>query len=50
LIIDKGNLALKQYEETEAPYKLPDNMDVFTWSLPFLAEKVNIYLNLKCNR
>lgn len=40
LIIDKGNLSLKQYEETEPPYRLPDNMDVFTWSVPFLAEKV----------
>ena len=31
LIIDKGNLSLKQYEETETPYRLPDNMDVFSW-------------------
>ena len=40
LIIDKGNLSLKQYEESDTPYRLPDNMDVFTWSVPFLAEKV----------
>ena len=40
LIIDKGNLSLKQYDETEPPYRLPDNMDVFSWSVPFLAEKV----------
>lgn len=40
LIIDKGNLSLKQYDESEPPYRLPDNMDVFSWSLPFLAEKV----------
>jgi len=47
LIIDKGNLSLKQYEESEPPYRLPDNMDVFTWSLPFLAEKVtNMLFNL----
>lgn len=47
LIIDKGNLSLKQYEETEPPYRLPDNMDVFTWSIPFLAEKVtNMLYNL----
>lgn len=44
LIIDKGNLSLKQYEESEPPYRLPDNMDVFTWSLPFLAEKVTSML------
>lgn len=47
LIIDKGNLSLKQYEETEPPYRLPDNMDVFSWSVPFLAEKVtNMLYNL----
>lgn len=40
LIIDKGNLSLKQYDETEPPYRLPDNMDVFSWSIPFLSEKV----------
>ena len=40
LIIEGGNLSLKQYEETEPPYRLPDNMDIFTWSVPFLAEKV----------
>lgn len=47
LIIDKGNLSLKQYEETEPPYRLPDNMDVFSWSVPFLAEKVtNMLYNI----
>jgi len=35
-----GELSLKQYEESDAPYRLPDNMDIFTWSVPFLAEKV----------
>ncbi len=44
LIIDKGNLSLKQYDETEPPYRLPDNMDVFSWSMPFLAEKVTTML------
>lgn len=40
LIIVDGNLSLKQYTETEPPYRLPDNMDIFTWSVPFLAQKV----------
>ena len=40
LIIDRGNLSLKQYDESEPPYRLPDNMDVFSWSMPFLAEKI----------
>lgn len=38
--MEEGNLSLKQYEESEVPYRLPDNMDVFTWSVPFLVEKV----------
>ena len=47
LIIDRGNLSLKQYEETEPPYRLPDNLDVFSWSVPFLAEKVtNMLFNI----
>lgn len=52
LIIDKGNLQLKQYGEAETPYRLPDNMDVFSWSMPFLAEKVVSMLYTivtKCN-
>ena len=40
LIIEKGNLSLKQFDETAPPYRLPDNIDVFTWSVPFLLEKV----------
>src|SRR5438105_3536216 len=40
LFIDKGNLQLKQFGETEVPYRLPDNIDIFSWSMPFLAEKV----------
>lgn len=40
LIINEGDLSLKQFEETDPPYRLPNNMDVFQWSLPFLAQKV----------
>lgn len=40
MIIQGGSLSLKQYEETEPPYRLPDNMDIFSWSVPFLSEKV----------
>lgn len=40
-------MSLKQYDETEPPYRLPDNMDVFTWSIPFVAEKVtNMLYNI----
>lgn len=40
LILDDGNLSLKQYDETDPPYRLPNNLDVFSWSIPFLIEKV----------
>ena len=41
LLLKNNNLQLKQYQETEAPYRLPDNLNLFSWSLPFLAEKVS---------
>ena len=40
LILKKGNLQLKQYQEYEAPYRLPDNLNLISWSMPFLAEKI----------
>lgn len=38
--MDEGNLSIKQFDETEVPYRLPDNMDIFSWSMPFVVEKV----------
>lgn len=40
LILENGGISIKQYDQTEHPYYLPDQIDVFTWSVPFLAEKV----------
>ena len=40
LILKNNNLQLKQYSDTEPPYQLPEGLDLFSWSLPFLAEKV----------
>jgi serine/threonine-protein phosphatase 2B catalytic subunit len=40
LILKNNNLQLKQYQETEGPFRLPDNLNLISWSLPFLAEKV----------
>lgn len=40
LILKNNNLQLKQYQDTEPPYFLPDGLDLFSWSLPFLAEKI----------
>lgn len=40
LILKNNNLQLKQYQETEAPYRLPDNLNLISWSMPFLIEKI----------
>lgn len=50
LLLKNNNLQLKQYQETEPPYRLPDNLNLFSWSLPFLAEKVtNMLYNILKN-
>jgi len=47
LLEDEGAITLKQYDQTEPPYRLPDNMDIFSWSLPFLVDKVaNMFYTL----
>lgn len=33
-------ISIKQYDQSDHPYYLPDQIDVFTWSMPFLADKV----------
>lgn len=40
MILEDGNVSIKQFDDCEHPYNLPDKIDVFSWSLPFLIEKV----------
>lgn len=39
LILEEGNVSIKQFDDSEHPYHLPDKVDVFSWSMPFLVEK-----------
>ena len=31
---------IKQYKDVEQPFNLPNGLDLFSWSLPFLADKI----------
>lgn len=31
---------IKQYKDVEQPFALPNNLDLFSWSLPFLTDKI----------
>lgn len=40
LILKDEKISIKQYDQSDHPYYLPDQLDVFSWSMPFLADKV----------
>ena len=44
LLENDSKLTIKQYRNVEHPYHLPKNMDLFSFSIPYLAEQVSSML------
>ena len=40
ILIENDKMNIKQYKDVEQPFHLPGGLDLFTWSLPFLADKI----------
>jgi len=48
IVLENDNkLTIKQYRNVDHPYHLPRNMDLFSFSIPYLAEQVtNMLLSI----
>ena len=40
LCLKDDTLNLRSFQAVDAPYTLPDDLNIFSWSLPFVTEKV----------
>lgn len=40
IILKDNNLKLQTYQQEDGNYRLQDGHDLFSWSLPYLADKV----------
>lgn len=40
ILIENDKMNIKQYKDVDHPFHLPGDIDLFSWSIPFLAEKV----------
>ena len=41
ILIENDKMNIKQYKDVEQPFMLPNNLDLFSWSLPFLVDKIS---------
>lgn len=41
ILIENDKMNIKQYKDVPTPFHLPNDMDLFRWSVPFLMEKVS---------
>ena len=40
ILIENDRMNIKQYKDVDHPFHLPGDIDLFSWSMPFLAEKI----------
>lgn len=40
ILIENDKMNIKQYKDVVNPFHLPQGMDLFKWSVPFLMEKI----------
>jgi serine/threonine-protein phosphatase 2B catalytic subunit len=40
IVIENERMNIKQYKDVDHPFHLPQDIDLFSWSMPFLAEKI----------
>jgi serine/threonine-protein phosphatase 2B catalytic subunit len=41
IVIENERMNIKQYKDVDHPFHLPNNIDLFSWSLPFIGEKIS---------
>jgi serine/threonine-protein phosphatase 2B catalytic subunit len=40
ILIQEAKMNIKQYKDVDHPFHLPGQIDLFSWSMPFLIDKV----------
>lgn len=39
-LVENGSVRVRQFNETPAPYDLPEGYNAFNWSVPFIGERI----------